>query len=78
MCSATSMGDALECERAVDDRADTQQHTTTGLAYYRTRPEHRQPSPPAGTTGRLRPKACVVHWTGDLVDPPQNAAPIAP
>ena len=28
------MGDALECERSIDAQGDTQQKTTTGLAYY--------------------------------------------
>ena len=32
-----SMGEPLECERAIDDQGNTQQKTTTGLAYYRSK-----------------------------------------
>jgi hypothetical protein len=66
------MGDPLECERVVNNDGDTQQKTTTGLAYYR----------------KLLNAACftngwehwslvdkgVVHWAGPTVDPPADAA----
>jgi hypothetical protein len=68
----SSMGDPLECERSVDDQGDTQQKTGTGLAYYR-----RQLNAACFTTGwdhwGLTPRG-VVHWTGDAVDPPSDAA----
>jgi hypothetical protein len=63
-----SMGDPLECERAVDDRGDTQQNTTTGLAYYR-----KHANVVCFTTGWdhwARRADGVVHWTGEAVDPP--------
>ena len=63
-----SMGDPIECERSVDDQGDTQQNTTTGLAYYRS-----QMNMACFTTGwdhwGLRDGG-VVYWTGDSVDPP--------
>ena len=31
------MGEPVECERVVDEAGDTEQRTTTGLAYYRAR-----------------------------------------
>jgi len=66
------MGEALECERSVDDQGNTQQKTTTGLAYYR---KHLNTA--CFTTGwdhwALRPEG-LVHWTGDAVDPPTDAA----
>jgi hypothetical protein len=71
-----SIGDALECERAVDDHGNTQQNTTTGLAYYRS-----QQNVACFTTGwdhwGLR-AGIVVHWTGDDIEPPLEAVPIAP
>jgi hypothetical protein len=67
------MGDPLECERPVDDQGDTQQKTSTGLAYYRS-----QVNVASFTTGwehwALRAGA-VVYWTGDSVEPPADAAP---
>jgi len=66
-----SMGEPLECERAVDDQGDTQQNTTTGLAYYR-----RQVNVASFTTGwdhwGVR-DGRLVHWTGDAVDPPADS-----
>jgi hypothetical protein len=67
-----TMGDPLECERVVNNDGDTQQKTTTGLAYYR----------------KLLNTACFtngwehwglvdkgfVHWAGPTVDPPADAA----
>ena len=31
------MGEPLECEKAINGDGDTQQKTSTGLAYYRNR-----------------------------------------
>jgi hypothetical protein len=70
-----SMGEPLECERAVDDQGDTQQRTTTGLAYYRS-----QVNAASFTTGwdhwGLKDGG-LVHWTGDSVDPPTDASPVS-
>jgi hypothetical protein len=70
-----SMGEPLECERAVDDEGDTQQNTTMGLAYYRSKP-----NVASFTTGwdhwALR-EGVLVHWTGDSIDTPSDAAPIS-
>jgi hypothetical protein len=65
------MGDPLECERVIDAVGDTEQRTTTGLAYYRT-----STNAVAFTNGfdhwALAGRG-VVHWTGDAVDPPPSA-----
>ena len=62
------MGDPLECEHAVDAGGNTQQRTTTGLAYYR-----KELNAACFTTGwdhwGLLGRG-LVHWTGDAVDPP--------
>jgi len=65
------MGDATDCERPVDEEGNTQQLTTTGLAYYR----HRL-NVAAFTNGWdhwALVETQVVHWTGQVVDPPANA-----
>ncbi len=66
------MGEPLECERAVDGSGDTQQRTSTGLAYYR-----KALNVAAFTTGwdhwGLVDRG-VVHWAGQAVDPPGDAA----
>jgi len=67
------MGDATECERVVDADGNTEQRTTTGLAYYRARA-----NVVVFTNGvehwALTPGG-VVHWTSDEVEPPANAEP---
>jgi hypothetical protein len=67
-----TMGDPLECERVVNNDGDTQQKTTTGLAYYR-----KQLNTACFTTGwehwGLVEKG-LVHWAGSTVDPPADAA----
>jgi hypothetical protein len=67
------MGEPLECERVVDEAGDTEQKTTTGLAYYRARSNIS-----AFTNGwdhwALTP-AGIVHWTGDDLDPPPGVEP---
>ena len=69
-----AMGEPLECERVVDATGDTQQKTSTGLAYYR-----KALNVAAFTTGwdhwALADRG-VVHWAGDSVDPPPDAAPL--
>ena len=68
------MGDPLECEHSVDDQGDTQQKTTTGLAYYRS-----QVNVASFTTGwehwGLR-EGALVYWTGDSIEPPADAASV--
>jgi hypothetical protein len=63
-----SMGEPLECERIVDADGDTEQRTTTGLAYYRARTNIA-----AFTNGfdhwALTPSG-IVHWTGEELEPP--------
>jgi hypothetical protein len=67
-----SMGDAVECERAVDDNGNTQQQTTTGLAYFR-----KEANAASFTTGwdhwALLVGRDLVYWSGDAVDPPATA-----
>ena len=70
-----NMGDPIECERSVDDQGDTQQNTTTGLAYYR-----RQLNMASFTTGWDHwgsRDGGLIHWTGDAVDPPADASPVS-
>jgi hypothetical protein len=65
------MGEPVECERAVDAQGDTQQKTTTGLAYYR-----HQLNLTCFTTGYEHwglAQGGLVHWSGDAVDPPTEA-----
>jgi len=65
------MGEPVECERVIDPAGNTEQTTTTGLAYYRA-----QSNTAAFTNGfehwALTPTG-LVHWTGDEVEPPPNA-----
>jgi hypothetical protein len=69
------MGDPLECERAVDAAGNTEQKTTTGLAYYR-----KLADAACFTTGwdhwALHGSHGVVLWAGDAIDPPVDAAQI--
>jgi hypothetical protein len=65
----SQMGDAIECEHVVDAQGDTQQATTTGLAYYL-----KASNIACFTTGynhwALR-NGALVTWTGDSASPPQ-------
>jgi hypothetical protein len=65
------MGEPQECERVVDGEGNTEQRTTTGLAYYRARSNIA-----AFTNGvdhwALTPRG-LVHWTSDDVEPPPGA-----
>lgn len=65
------MGDPLECEHPIYPSGDTQQLTTTGLAYYR-----RGVNIPSFVSGldhwALTDKG-LQHWIGDVVDPPGTA-----
>jgi hypothetical protein len=63
------MGDPLECEHSVNADGDTQQKTTTGLAYYL-----HALNAPCFTNGfdhwSLAADGALIHWTGDSINPP--------
>jgi hypothetical protein len=66
------MGDARDCEQPVDEAGNTEQLTTTGLAYYR-----RDLNLAAFTNGYdhwALDDERMVHWTGGAVEPPSDAA----
>jgi hypothetical protein len=69
------MGEPQECERVVDAAGNTEQRTTTGLAYYRAG------SNVAVFTNGVEHWALtangVVHWTSGDVEPPADAEPFA-
>jgi hypothetical protein len=69
------MGRPLECERAIHPSGDTQQRTTTGLAYYR-----KGVNIPTFTNGSdhwALTHNGLVYWIGDVVDPPGMSAATA-
>jgi hypothetical protein len=72
----TRMGEPTECERVVDAAGNTEQQTSTGLAYYRA-----QANVVVFTDGiehwALTSNG-VVHWTSDEVEPPRSAEQISP
>jgi hypothetical protein len=69
-----AMGEPLECEHAIDALGNTEQRTTTGLAYYRG-----TSNTAAFTTGwdhwALTSRG-VVYWTGQPLEPPPGAAAV--
>ena len=67
------MGDPLECERAIHPSGDTRQLTSTGLAYYRNGVNI--PSFVDGLDHWALTERGLVHWIGDVVDPPGTALP---
>ena len=68
------MGEPLECERVTNAAGDTEQRTTTGLAYYRA-----ASNTVAFTNGwdhwALTTNG-AVHWTGQELEPPPGAEPV--
>ncbi len=67
-----AMGEAAGCERQVDVEGNTEQLTTTGLAYYR-----RRLNQAAFTTGWEHWALAdneLLQWAGDNVEPPTDAA----
>jgi hypothetical protein len=65
------MGTPTECERVVDAGGDTEQKTTTGLAYYRA-----SVNTPVFTNGVEHwalTSDGLVHWTTDDLGPPPGA-----
>lgn len=71
----TDMGQPIECERVIDAAGDTEQRTTTGLAYYRA-----ATNTVAFTNGwdhwALTGNG-AVHWTGQELEPPSGAEPVS-
>jgi hypothetical protein len=68
------MGDPSDCEHSVDADGNTQQQTSTGLAYYR-----RRLNMAAFTNGYdhwALTGGQVLHWVGEDVEPPEDAAPV--
>jgi hypothetical protein len=65
------MGDPIECERVVDADGNTEQRTTTGLAYYRAR--NNIAAFTNGFDHWAQTPSGVVHWVGDDVEPPPGA-----
>lgn len=65
----SAMGDPLSCEAVIDSEGNTQQTTTTGLAYHR-----KLLGVDAFTNGwdhwAVGPEQGLIHWSGDLIDPP--------
>jgi hypothetical protein len=65
------MGAPTECERVVDASGDTEQTTTTGLAYYRA-----SVNTPVFTNGVEHwalTSDGLAHWTTDDLEPPPGA-----
>jgi hypothetical protein len=67
------MGEPLECEQAIHPTGDTRQLTSTGLAYYRNGVNI--PSFVDGLDHWALTERGLVHWIGDVVDPPGTALP---
>jgi hypothetical protein len=70
-----TMGTPVECEHDVDSSGDTEQRTTTGLAYYL-----KNQNAACFTTGWdhwAMDSRGLVHWAGDASDPPADAAVLA-
>jgi hypothetical protein len=65
------MGAPTDCERVVDSNGDTEQKTTTGLAYYRV--EINSAVFTNGVDHWALTTDGLVHWTGDDVTPPAGA-----
>jgi hypothetical protein len=67
----SEMGAPTECERVVDASGNTEQKTTTGLAYYRASLNT------AVFTNGVEHWALtadgLVHWTSDELEPPRGA-----
>ena len=65
------MGEPLECEHANPENGDTLQQTSTGLAFYR-----KSTNTPTFTDGWRHwgwTARGLVFWTGDSIDPPDEA-----
>jgi hypothetical protein len=69
-----AMGEPLDCERVVDAAGDTEQRTTTGLAYYRV--NNNIAAFTNGWDHWALTLDGIVHWTGDDLEPPPGAEPM--
>jgi hypothetical protein len=69
----SAMGVPVECERVVDAAGNTEQRTTTGLAYYRTATNTTAFTD--GSTHWALTSNGAVHWTGQELEPPPGAEP---
>jgi hypothetical protein len=67
----SAMGVATECERVIDSAGNTEQRTTTGLAYYRTATNTTAFT--NGSTHWALTSNGAVHWTGQELEPPPGA-----
>ena len=65
------MGAPTECERVVDASGNTEQKTTTGLAYYRA--SLNTPVFTNGVEHWALTADGLVHWTSDDLEPPRGA-----
>jgi hypothetical protein len=71
-----TMGDPIECEHGVSTRGDTEQKTSSGLAYY----QH-ELNLACFTTGWEHwawTERGLVTWSGEAVDPPPDAVVVTP
>jgi hypothetical protein len=67
----SAMGVPVDCERVVDAAGNTEQRTTTGLAYYRTATNTTAFT--NGSTHWALTSNGAVHWTGQELEPPPDA-----
>jgi hypothetical protein len=67
----SAMGVPIECERVIDAAGNTEQRTTTGLAYYRAATNTTAFT--NGTTHWAMTTDGEVHWTGQGLEPPPGA-----
>jgi len=69
------MGDPLECERAIHPSGDTHQLTSVGQAYYRRGVNIPTFVDSSTSDHWALTDRGLVHWIGDVVDPPGTAIP---
>jgi hypothetical protein len=65
------MGVPIECERVIDAAGNTEQRTTTGLAYYRAATNTTAFT--NGSTHWALTSNGAVHWAGQELEPPPGA-----
>jgi hypothetical protein len=65
------MGTPIDCEQVVDASGDTEQKTTTGLAYYRA--SINTPVFTNGVEHWALTASGLARWTGDDLEPPPDA-----
>jgi hypothetical protein len=67
----SAMGVPIDCERVIDAAGNTEQRTTTGLAYYRTATNTTAFT--NGSTHWALTSNGAVHWMGQQIEPPPGA-----